>query len=160
MHRRQDRISSCTADSTCVCSWQGCLQHWTLTDSALKQEHTGADFRSGLPGLICYFAAAALTKPQEFGGKELNIAVENLDIKDMARILSQAVGVNIEAVNPTFEDGKAVGVTSPAAPYQQWVNEVNAAVDVDAVKAYGFPLSTLEQCIAENAQELRKSLGG
>jgi uncharacterized protein YbjT (DUF2867 family) len=106
------------------------------------------------------FAAAALLEPTKFAGKEINLAAENLTAREVAGVIGDVTGAKIEAPVPEFDGVEAVGVDFPLAGYHEWCNEMDANVDIAAVKGYGIELTTMKQFLAERREEMLKALNG
>jgi uncharacterized protein YbjT (DUF2867 family) len=106
------------------------------------------------------FAAAALLDPTKFNGKEINLAAENLTSAELAGIFSDVTGANIQAFVPEFDGFEAIGVDYPLVGYHEWTNEIDASVDVAALKEYGIELTTMRQFLGEHNAELLKALNG
>jgi uncharacterized protein YbjT (DUF2867 family) len=106
------------------------------------------------------FAAAALLEPEKFAGQEINLATENLTAKEVASVIGDVTGARIEAPVPEFDGVEAVRVDFPLAGYHEWCNEIDANVDVTALKGYGIELVTMRQFLVQHKVEMLKALDG
>ena len=105
------------------------------------------------------FAAASLLEPAKFAGKEIDLAAENLTAKEVAGIIAGIASAKIEAPVPEFDGFEAVGVDFPLAGYHEWCNEIDANVDVAALKGYGIEVTTMKQFLGEHKAEMLQALG-
>ncbi len=106
------------------------------------------------------FASAALLEPKRFSGIEINLAAENLTASEVVEKMSSVAGNEVHAPVAQFEDGKAVGVTSPIAAYHEWANEVDASVNVEALrKRYGLPRISLQDFFVNYKEMSKETIG-
>ena len=104
------------------------------------------------------FAAVALLDPSKFNSKELNLAAENLTAEDVTSIIGAVAGRSFEAVVPDFNGIEAIGLEYPLAGYHEWCNEVDAAVDVAALKEYGIELTIMRQFLEAHQADVLEAL--
>ncbi|TGJ80157.1 hypothetical protein E0Z10_g8595 [Xylaria hypoxylon] len=104
-------------------------------------------------GDIGRFAAMALSDPAKFAGKEIELASENLTIREIAEALGKVVGKQITVTRAAAgEPGKPRNSTS----WHTWANSVDLRVDVEGlVQQYEFRFTTLEEYLIKEKEKGR-----
>lgn len=100
------------------------------------------------------FARAAFENPVKFNGKNIDLAAEAPTMGDVAATLSKVLGKKVVAIELTPEQAVAKGLFPGWVNSQEWSNEVGYRVDIDALKAYGIPLTSLEQWVSKHRSEI------
>ncbi|KAK5997953.1 hypothetical protein PT974_00321 [Cladobotryum mycophilum] len=97
--------------------------------------------------------AAALSDPEKYHGKELDLAVEALTVGQLATKLSKALGTDVKVhflSEEELEELSKQGSPLPAA--QQWANEVAGE---DALReATGLSLTSVDEFLARNVSQI------
>ncbi len=97
---------------------------------------------------LAEFVAAAFLRPEEFIGRTIELAGDELTMPEMADDLSRAMGRPIAFRQlPDNEAEKTYG--PDMAVMFRWFNDVGYAVDIPALRQrYGITLTTFEQLMA------------
>lgn len=96
------------------------------------------------------FAAAALADPERFHGHEIDLAAERATLPELAAKMSNATGKPVSAVTLTEDELLDRPYGSLATQGESWNNVEGYKVDLNAVRSWGVPLTTLDQFIARN----------
>lgn len=101
------------------------------------------------------FAAAAFADPDRFHGHEIDLAAETFTMPEVAAKIAEATGKPVSAVTLSKEE---VLASSPHGElgyrHESWNNVEGYKVDLDAVRNWGIPLTTLDQFIQQNHDKL------
>lgn len=99
------------------------------------------------------FAAAAFADPARFHGHEIDLAVERATLPEVAAKMSDATGKPVSAL--TLPDDELLNrpYGSLATQAESWNNVEGYKVDLDAVRSWGVPLTTLDQFIERNREK-------
>jgi uncharacterized protein YbjT (DUF2867 family) len=97
------------------------------------------------------FAAAAFADPKRFHGHEIDLAAETFTMPEVAAKITGGTGKPVSAVTLSKEE---VLASSPYGDlsyrHESWNNIEGYKVDLDAVRSWGVPLTTLDQFIQQN----------
>ncbi len=102
------------------------------------------------PDDIGAFAAAAFANPGRFHGHEIDLAVESVTMSELAAKISEATGKPVSAVTSSEEDLVARGYHAGMIRSQIWDNVEGYKVDLDGVRSWGVPLTSLDAFIEQN----------
>ncbi|TDN59178.1 NmrA family NAD(P)-binding protein [Paraburkholderia sp. BL10I2N1] len=91
------------------------------------------------------FAAASMTDPARWHEQSIPLAAESLTMSQVAATLANALKINIRATHVRPQDTIARGISPGWVNTQEWINEVGYRVDIDKVKSYGLPLTSLRE---------------
>lgn len=89
-------------------------------------------------------AAAAIAAPERFHGVELELASDFLSMKEIAAILSDALGVRLPAPEMTVEQASAAGMP-PMGASHEWLNAVGQPGRPEYARELGLPLTGFEE---------------
>ncbi|MEU3625393.1 NmrA family protein [Amycolatopsis coloradensis] len=89
-------------------------------------------------------AAAAIAEPERFDGVELELASDFLSMKEIAAILSDALGVRLPAPEMTVEQASAAGMP-PMGASHEWLNAVGQPGRPEYATELGLPLTGFEE---------------
>jgi uncharacterized protein YbjT (DUF2867 family) len=100
------------------------------------------------------FACAALANPGRFDRANIDLAAEALTMQEVAATLSRTLhkGVSARSVSP--QDAVGAGLFPGWVRSQEWTNEVGYRADIDALAAYGVPLTPFAGWIERHADEI------
>lgn len=112
-----------------------------------RMQHTCADD-------VGAFACAAFADSERFDRKNIDLATEALSMDDVAATLSRVLHKTVTARSVAPDEAVAAGLFSGWVRSQEWTNEVGYHADIEALKAYGIPLTSLEQWIARHAEAI------
>lgn len=97
------------------------------------------------------FAAAAFAEPERFHGHEIDLAAESLTFPEIATKINKVTGKSVSAITLSKEE------LLKKSPYGEliyksevWNNVEGYKVDLDAVRSWGVPLTTLDQFIEQH----------
>lgn len=96
------------------------------------------------------FAAAAFADPERFHGHEINLAAESVTLDELAAKMAEGIGKPVSAVTFSEEKMIARGHHAGVVSSQVWDNVEGYKVDLDAVRSWGVPLTTLDQFIKQH----------
>jgi len=96
------------------------------------------------------FAAAAFADPERFHGHEIDLSAECVTLVEVAAKITKATGKPVSAVTFSEEEMIAQGHYPLLVSSQVWDNVEGYKVDLDAVRSWGLPLTTLDQFIEQN----------
>ena len=101
------------------------------------------------------FALEGFEKPALFQAKDINIAGDELSMKDIALILSEVLERNIVYEEVTKEEGIRRGLFEGTVHSHQWMNEVPGfGFDIQETKKYGLPMTSLLTWIKRNKNRI------
>lgn len=96
------------------------------------------------------FAAAAFDKPERFHGHEIDLAAESVTLPEVAAKIAQATGRPVSAVTLSKEEALSRPYGELYFQAESWNNVEGYRVDLEAVRSWGVPLTTLDQFIAQH----------
>jgi len=94
------------------------------------------------------FAAAAFGDPDRFHGKEIDLAAQSLTMDEVAASIARGTGRRVSAVSLSEEEALARSNHAGVVSNQAWRNVEGYRVDLDAVRAWGIPLTSLDEFVA------------
>ena len=131
---------------------QADLQFPTLRELGRFETAIAAD--SGIDWIaakdIGAFAAAAFADPERFHGHEIDLAAETFTLPEVAAKMAKATGKPVSAVTFSEDERLAQGYDPMHFAHEVWNNVEGYKVDLDAVRSWGIPLTTLDQFIEQN----------
>ncbi len=124
----------------------------TLGDRGVLESGINADTRLDWIAAkdIGAFAAAAFADPERFHGHEIDLAAECTTLPAIADKISNATGKPVSAVTFSEEDMLKQGYDPRYIESHLWDNVEGYKVDLDAVRKWGLPLTSLDDFIAQN----------
>lgn len=96
------------------------------------------------------FAAAAFADPDRFHGHEIDLAAECVTLVELTAKLTKGIGKPVSAVTFSEEEMIANGHHPLHVASQVWDNVEGYQVELDGVRKWGIPLTTLDQFIAQH----------
>lgn len=96
------------------------------------------------------FAAAAFADPERFHGHEIDLAAETFTLPEVAAKMADAAGKPVTAVTYSSEEKLAQGHDPMHFAHEVWNNVEGYKVDLDAVRSWGVPLTSLDKFIEQN----------
>ncbi|WGM30601.1 NmrA/HSCARG family protein [Brevundimonas sp. NIBR11] len=93
------------------------------------------------------FAAAAFADPARFHGHEIDLAATNATLPEVAALISRATGKTVTAVTLTKEQSLAKPYGELGYKHEIWNNVEGYKVDLNAVRNWGVPLTSLDAFI-------------
>ncbi|EIV3154547.1 NmrA/HSCARG family protein [Escherichia coli] len=96
------------------------------------------------------FAAAAFNDPARFNGHEIDLASQSVTIEELAAKIAEATGKPVSAVTSSEDEMLARGDHPLHVRSQVWNNVEGYKVDLNAVRSWGVPLTTLDEFIKQN----------
>lgn len=96
------------------------------------------------------FAAAAFADPERFHGHEIDLAAESVTLVELAAKIAGTTGKPVSAVTLSKEESLAQPYGELGYKHESWNNVEGYKVDLDAVRSWGVPLTTLDQFIKQN----------
>ena len=96
------------------------------------------------------FAAAAFADPERFHGHEIDLAAESFTLPEVAAKMTKATGKPVSAVTLSEDELVGRGYHAGLVSSQVWDNVEGYKVDLDAVRSWGVPLTTLDQFIQQH----------
>ncbi|SEE64945.1 NmrA/HSCARG family protein [Pseudomonas coleopterorum] len=96
------------------------------------------------------FAAAAFDEPERFHGHEIDLAAESVTLPEVAAKIAQATGRPVSAVTLSKEEALSRPYGELYFQAESWNNVEGYRVDLEAVRSWGVPLTTLDQFIAQH----------
>lgn len=100
------------------------------------------------------FAAAAFADPERFHAHEIALAAETLTMPEVAAEIAEVTGKPVSAITLSKEDALAKPHGELGYRAELWNNVEGYKVDLDAVRSWGIPLTTLEEFLAQNRDKL------
>jgi len=116
-------------------------------ETAIEPE-TGLDWIAAQD--IGAFAAAAFADPERFHGHEIDLSAECVTLVEVAAKISEATGKPVSAVTFSEDEMLAQGYHPGMVSSQAWDNIEGYKVNLDAVRSWGVPLTTLDQFIEQH----------
>ncbi|OAL49665.1 NAD(P)-binding protein [Pyrenochaeta sp. DS3sAY3a] len=105
------------------------------------------------PDDIGAFVLAALENPTKYAGQVVTVVGENKRVDDILKELEEASGLPIEAVYRTKEETEKLKDNPFVAGHLLAVN-LHKYVDLEEVKSYGVPLTSLKAFLEKHKDEL------
>lgn len=96
------------------------------------------------------FAAAAFAEPERFHGHEIDLAVESVTLPEVAAKITKVTGKPVSAITLSEEETLAKPYGELMFKHESWNNVEGYKVDLDAVRSWGVPLTTLDQFIQQH----------
>jgi uncharacterized protein YbjT (DUF2867 family) len=96
------------------------------------------------------FAAAAFAEPERFHGHEIDLAAESFTLPEVAAKMTKTTGKTVLAVTLSEEEMLAKPYGAMFFQHESWNNVEGYKVDLDAVRRWGVPLTTLDQFIQQH----------
>lgn len=116
-------------------------------ETAVEAE-TGIDWIAAQD--IGVFAAAAFADPARFHGHEITLAAELASYPEVAAKIEHATGKPVSAVTLSKDEALAQPYGELGYQHESWNNVEGYKVDLDAVRSWGIPLTSLDDFIAQN----------
>ncbi|MBB5850292.1 NmrA family NAD(P)-binding protein [Amycolatopsis umgeniensis] len=89
-------------------------------------------------------AAAAIAEPERFDGVELELASDFLSMREIAEILSGALGTKLPAPDMTVEQASAAGMP-PMGASHEWLNVVGQPGRPEYARELGLPITGFDE---------------
>ncbi|PLB43977.1 putative NAD dependent epimerase/dehydratase [Aspergillus steynii IBT 23096] len=109
------------------------------------------------PNDIGRFAAEAILDPSRFHTKEIDLASELLTAEDILKELAQATGRQFKAHFLTEEEINAQAAVNPMIKGQLGMRDMYRFVNIEDVKAWGFPLGTFGGFLERKKESVGKT---
>ena len=100
------------------------------------------------------FAQEAFERPELFAGCSIDLAAEALTMNEVASTLGRVLGKRVNARSVSPAEAREAGLFPGWVRSQEWTNEVGYRADIEALKAYGVPLTTFEAWVARHAAHI------
>jgi uncharacterized protein YbjT (DUF2867 family) len=100
------------------------------------------------------FACAAFADPSRYDRQNIDLGTESPTQAEVAATLSRVLGKHVVAQSVSPADAITAGVGAGWVRTQEWINEVGYRADIEALKAWGIPLTTFETWIRRHASEI------
>ncbi|WP_169980005.1 NmrA family NAD(P)-binding protein [Microbispora sp. H10836] len=95
-------------------------------------------------------AAAAFAAPERFHGVELELASDHRPMREIAAVLSRALGTELTAPDMTVEEAVAAGMPGYGVAAHEFINVVGQPARPEYARALGIPLTTFEDWAHEH----------
>jgi uncharacterized protein YbjT (DUF2867 family) len=99
------------------------------------------------------FAAAAFAEPERFHGHEIDLAADSITLPEVAAKITKATEKPVSAVTLSKEETLAKPHGGMTFKHESWNNVEGYKVDLDAVRSWGVPLTTLDQFIKQHCDK-------
>ncbi len=119
-------------------------------ETAVEAE-TGIDWIAAKD--IGAFAAAAFADPTRFHGHEISLAAELASYPEVAAKFTRATGKPVSAITLSKEEALTQPYGELGYQHETWNNVEGYKVDLEAVRSWGIPLTSLDEFIARNGQK-------
>lgn len=96
------------------------------------------------------FATAAFADPERFHGHEIDLAAETYTLPEVAGKIAKATGKPVTAVTLSEEEALARPRGALFFSSESWNNVEGYKVDLNAVRSWGVPLTSLDQFIEQH----------
>jgi len=90
-------------------------------------------------------AAAAVAAPERFHGVELELASDRLTMREIAGVLSRALGTELTAPDMTMEEAVAAGMPGAGITSHEFIDTIGQPARPEYARALGIPLTTFEE---------------
>lgn len=158
-------------------SWQRVFRHWVILKPALIMEDllppmvqfmfpslvdrgqfdSAIELDTRLDWIAAHdigaFAAAAIADPERFHGHEIDLAAESVSLVEIAAKLTAATGKPVSAVTSSEAEMLARGEHGLSVRSQVWDSVESDKVDLDAVRSWGVPRTTLDEFIEQRRDQ-------
>jgi hypothetical protein len=85
------------------------------------------------------FVLAALPDPGKYGEQAIDLAVENLRMEEIAKLIGKVSGKKVTAQFRTDEEVKSKRCVNPISDSQAALRNMDTWMNVDQAKAWGIP---------------------
>jgi uncharacterized protein YbjT (DUF2867 family) len=116
----------------------------TALSPATRMQFTSADD-------VGAFARAAFADPDRFDRKSIDLGAQALTMAEVAAILSRVLHRRVAASHVSPDEAVAAGLFRGWVRSQEWTNEVGYRADVEALKRYDVPLTSLAEWVQRHA---------
>ena len=99
------------------------------------------------------FAAAAFADPARFHGHEISLAAELASYPEVAAKITHATGKPVSAITLSKEEALTQPYGELGYQHESWNNVEGYKVDLEAVRNWGVPLTSLDEFIAQNCSK-------
>jgi uncharacterized protein YbjT (DUF2867 family) len=100
--------------------------------------------------------ARVLTEPDEFAGEGFDLAGDEHTLSEMARILSEVTGTDVQPFSVPIEDAREE-MGDAMAELFQWFNEEGYAVDIEHTeRRFGFEFTSFREYLENNGWTEKK----
>lgn len=99
------------------------------------------------------FAAAAFADPERFHGHEIDLAAESVTLVELAAKLTEGTGKSVSAVTFSEAEMLAQGYHPLHVSSHVWNDVEGYRVDLEAVRSWGVPLTTLDHFIQQHHEK-------
>ena len=99
------------------------------------------------------FAAAAFADPERFHGHEIDLSAECATLGEVAAKITEVTGKPVSAVTFSEDELIARGEYPLQVRSQLWDNVEGYKVDLEAVRRWGVPLTTLDEFIEQHRDQ-------
>ncbi|GAB2797006.1 NmrA/HSCARG family protein [Rhabdobacter roseus] len=101
------------------------------------------------------FARIGFENPEKFHKKDINIAADELSMREIAAILSKTVYKTVIYEKVNAVDGIRRGLFQGTVESHQWMNDVPGwGFDLKETSSYGLPLKSFKKWIEENRNQI------
>ncbi|MEV4460239.1 NmrA family NAD(P)-binding protein [Microbispora sp. NPDC049633] len=95
-------------------------------------------------------AAAAFAEPGRFHGVELELASDHRTMREIAAVLSRALGTELTAPDMTAEEAVAAGMPGYGVAVHEFIDVAGQPARPEYARALGIPLTTFEDWAHEH----------
>jgi hypothetical protein len=99
------------------------------------------------------FVLVALSDPGKHGEQAIDLAVENLGMEEIAKLIGKVSGKKVTAQFRTDEEAKSKRGVNPISDSQATLRNMDTWMNVDQAKAWGIPMLIFEEFPLKNKDD-------
>ncbi len=99
-------------------------------------------------------AALAFENPEKFGGRDLNVASDELSWLEVAETLSEATGKKVTYQQVSHKEAVELGMLEGTLKAMEWIAETGYGFDVQETARHGVSLKTFAKWADENRHRI------
>jgi hypothetical protein len=95
----------------------------------------------------------------EYGEQAIDLAVENLGMEEIAKLIGKVSGKKVTAQFRTDKEVKSKIGVNPISNSQATLRNIDTWMNVNQAKEWGIPMLTFEEFLLKNKDILARTLG-
>jgi uncharacterized protein YbjT (DUF2867 family) len=104
------------------------------------------------PEDVSKFAAAAFAKPDTFNGEAIELASEQISLKDIGASITDIVGIPITVEHISREEATARGLPDQITEWSDWAEAMNYHIDYERLDQFPVKRYTIAEYLMRNKQ--------
>jgi uncharacterized protein YbjT (DUF2867 family) len=106
------------------------------------------------PDYIANYAAAAFAQPDTFNGLAIDLANEDITLKDFGKLITDITGVHITVDHVSKEEAVAHGIPASFAVWFGWIEATNYHTDYEILEQLPVKRITIAEYLKKNKESI------